>query len=194
MNANIPKKVDGRRRRSEQSRDRIIAAIMAIVEETGRAPGAEEVAARAQVGLRSVFRHFNDMESLFAEMTMRVTSQYQDALAPMQATDWRGRLREGLERRLVIYERLLPFRRASDAFRHHSVVIQDYHERLVAMLRARLEAHVSDGLRQDTARLESLDLVLSFESYQRLRYDQRLDAAGAAAVIRRLVEMLIAAD
>lgn len=194
MNANIPKKIDGRRRRSEQSRDRIIAAIMALVEESGRAPSAEEVAARAQVGLRSVFRHFKDMESLFAEMTVRVTMQYQDALGPMQATDWRGRLHEGLERRLAIYERLLPFRRASDAFRHHSAVIQDYHERLVAMLRGRLESHVPDTLRADTVRLESLDLVLSFESYQRLRQDQHLDAARAAAVIRGLVERLIATE
>src|SRR3546814_3782718 len=32
-------------------------------------PSAEQVAARADVGLRTVFRHFKDMESLYREMS-----------------------------------------------------------------------------------------------------------------------------
>ena len=187
-------KIDGRRRRSEQSRDRIIAAIMALVQESGRPPGAEEVATRAQVGLRSVFRHFKDMESLFAEMTIRVTARYQDALGPMTATDWRGRVHEGLDRRLAIFEQLLPFRRAADAYRQYSAVIQDYHERLLAMLRSRLEANVAEAFRADTISLEALDMALSFETYQRLRVDQRLDHQQAGAVMRHLVERIIGRD
>ncbi|MEO8374286.1 MAG: hypothetical protein ABI471_03615, partial [Sphingomonas bacterium] len=53
---------DGRRRRSETSRDKIVEAMLAIVAEGQITPSAEQVALRAEVGLRSVFRHFKDME------------------------------------------------------------------------------------------------------------------------------------
>ncbi|MFM8818949.1 MAG: TetR/AcrR family transcriptional regulator, partial [Phenylobacterium sp.] len=55
---------DGRRRRGLDSRDRIIAAMLDLAREGEVAPGAERVAARAEVGLRTVFRHFRDMDSL----------------------------------------------------------------------------------------------------------------------------------
>ena len=59
---------DGRRRRSQRSRDRIVTAMIDLVEAGAITPSAEEVAARAEVGLRSVFRHFRDMESLYREI------------------------------------------------------------------------------------------------------------------------------
>ena len=37
------------------------------------APTAEEVAARANVGLRTVFRRFKDMESLYVEMSLAIS-------------------------------------------------------------------------------------------------------------------------
>ena len=60
--------VDGRRRRSLDSRARIVAAMLELVRLGNASPNAVEVAARAGVGLRSVFRHFKDMESLYVEI------------------------------------------------------------------------------------------------------------------------------
>ena len=51
-------KTDGRRRRGEDNRARIVAALVALVREDNFTPGAEEVAIRADVSLRTVFRHF----------------------------------------------------------------------------------------------------------------------------------------
>ena len=59
---------DGRRLRSIDSRARIVKAMLALIEEGDMAPGAEAVAARAEVGLRTVFRHFKDMESLYRDV------------------------------------------------------------------------------------------------------------------------------
>ena len=56
--------IDGRRLRSQVSRAKIVEALMTLVEAGQVDPSAEEVAATAGVGLRSVFRHFKDMESL----------------------------------------------------------------------------------------------------------------------------------
>jgi AcrR family transcriptional regulator len=60
--------VDGRRQRSADSRQRILAAMRALIQEGKPDPAAEDVAQRAGVGLRTVFRLFRDMESVCAEM------------------------------------------------------------------------------------------------------------------------------
>ncbi len=57
---------DGRRRRGLDNRGRIIAAMLEIIRR-GETASAEQVAAQADVGLRTVFRHFQDMDSLYRE-------------------------------------------------------------------------------------------------------------------------------
>ena len=46
--------------------------MLELVREGRIAPTAEEVAQRASVGLRTVFRRFKDMESLYAEMSVAI--------------------------------------------------------------------------------------------------------------------------
>lgn len=182
--------VDGRRRRSEQSRDRIVDAMLALVAEGQITPSAEQVATRAAVGLRSVFRHFRDMESLYAEMTARLSRQYEDWLAPFAASDWHGQLTEALERRVATYEMLMPFKRAADAHRHESPAIQAEHARTLQMMRARLKSLLPKALAEDAQAFEALDLLLSFETWQRLRMEQQLPADRALTVIRGLLEAI----
>jgi AcrR family transcriptional regulator len=57
---------DGRRLRSERSRQAIIDASLALIEEDVLVPTAQQIAERAGVGIRSFFRHFADMGTLFA--------------------------------------------------------------------------------------------------------------------------------
>ena len=59
---------DGRRQRSQASRAKIVTAFMELIESGDPSPSAARVAKRAGVGLRSVFRHFDDMDSLYAEI------------------------------------------------------------------------------------------------------------------------------
>lgn len=186
-----PAQTDGRRRRSEQSRDKIIAAMMALVEEGQISPIAEQVAERAQVGLRSVFRHFNDMESLFAEMAGRLARHYQPALAPFASPDWRGRLDESIDRRIAIYELLLPYKRAADAHRHRSIAIQNTHAQTNQLLRARLRQLLPPHLTDDVHALETLDFLLSVDSWQRLRMEQKLSAETARAIVEAQVKVLL---
>lgn len=193
MLAEAEELTDGRRRRSKDSRDRIVGAMLALVAEGAISPGAEEVAIRAGVGLRSVFRHFRDMESLYGELTVQLTRGYELWLVPFRATDWRGQLAETIDRRLTTYERVLPFKRAADAHRHRSPAIKAEYDRLRQMMRGRLEVIVGDVLAGDPLAIESLDLLLSVDSWLRLRFDQRLDPDTARAVIDRQVELLLRA-
>lgn len=192
MSEQTRRSTDGRRRRSETSRDKIVEAMLAIVAEGQITPSAEQVALRAQVGLRSVFRHFKDMESLYAEMTARLSLQYQQWLAPFTAPDWRGQLAEMLERRVSTYEKLMPFKRAGDAHRHGSATLQAGHARTLAMMRARLKALLPEEVSGDELRFETLDLLLSFETWQRLRVEQNLSARKARALLKAQVDRLTA--
>ncbi len=165
--------------------------MLSLIEDGAISPSAEDVAARAQVGLRSVFRHFKDMESLYAEMTIQLGQFYMAALAPFESVDWRPQLFEAIERRVDIYERLLPFKRAADAHRHESPTIQAYHERAVTLLRARLQALMPPHLVDNAIAFETLDLILSLDTWARLRFEQRLPAETARTIILAQVGVLV---
>ena len=181
---------DGRRRRSESSRDKIVEAMLALVAEGQITPSAEQVAGRAAVGLRSVFRHFKDMESVYAAMTARLARNYEMWLVPYKSSEWRGQLSETTDRRLTTYEKLMPFKRAADAHRHESATIQAEHGRTLAFMRAKLKSILPDEVSGDPLTFEAIDLLLSFETWQRLRMDQKLSVRKAEAVVRAQVDRL----
>ena len=60
---------DGRFDRSIKTRAKIVAAFIDLVGSGNPAPTAEQIAVHAKVGLRTVFRHFDDMETLEREIT-----------------------------------------------------------------------------------------------------------------------------
>lgn len=185
---------DGRRRRSENSRNRIVAAMIELVAEGRITPSAEEVASRAGVGLRTVFRHFNDMESLYAALTSSLAEQYEMWLIPFDSKDWQGQLVEAIERRTATYERLLPFKRAGDAHRHASPAIQAEHARMQGMMRNRLRSFLPAAITDDEVRFETIDLMLSFEAWQRLRDEQGLSIELARRIVMREVLRLAGAE
>ena len=191
MDESSPIQADGRRRRSERSRDAIVDAMVALVGQGHITPSAELVAERASVGLRTVFRHFRDMDSLYAGMADRLAGQYEAWLSPFTGDDWREKLDEMTARRLATYERLMPFKRAADAHRHGSATIQQNHAARLAIMRERLMSLLPDEVRREPARAEAIDMLLSFECWQRLRTDQYLAPAAAEAVIRHAVTAVL---
>lgn len=182
---------DGRRRRARDSRQRIVAAMIELVSEGRITPSAEDVASRAAVGLRTVFRHFSDMESLYAALTSSLVEQYEMWLIPFESMDWRGQLEEVVERRTATYERLLPFKRAGDAHRHMSPSIQTEHARMRDVLRQRLASLLPVSIAEDPARFEMIDLMLSLDVWQRLRDEQHLSAEVSRSLVRSEVLRLV---
>jgi AcrR family transcriptional regulator len=187
-----PEIIDGRRRRGQDNRDRIVAALMELVTEGELSPSAEQVAARADVGLRTVFRHFQDMDSLYREISTVMEAEARAVAArPFEAPPGEARVMEAISRRAEAFERIAPFRRAADALRHRSAFLTADHDRLAAALRALLVNVLPENLRNDPVKLEALDLLLSFEAWSRLRREQKLSAERAQAVIAATVRQLI---
>ena len=186
-----PDEPDGRRRRSQDSRSRIVSAMVEIVREGDISPSAAEVATRAGVGLRSVFRHFKDMESLYREMTDVIETDLRAMSAqPFKGVTWRERVLELIDRRSVGFDQIAPIRRASDARRHTSAVLQDDHDRMTVGLREILRMQLPRGA-VDRPTFAALELLLSYEAWNRLRTDQGLGAGEARKTLRVAVKALI---
>ncbi len=165
---------DGRRRRSADSRRRIIQAMLELVHEGNPDPGAEAVAHRAGVGLRTVFRLFRDIESVVAEMLVPQRQAFVECFtAPFLAEHGTDRVQELFARLIVIYEARMPLRRAAMARRYSS-------PSLAAGIRE-LDTAIDNFIRHALAEtnasqhsLNMLNLVMSYDAYMRLRDTQGL--------------------
>jgi AcrR family transcriptional regulator len=183
---------DGRRERSEASRERIVRAMLDLVGEGDVSPSAEAVAARAKVGLRTVFRHFDNMESLYRQLDAVIVAEVQPiADAPYKSAHWRERLGELLERRARIFERIMPYKISGEVHRHESTFLQVQQASLVREMRVALTRVLPEAVKKDRDLVECLDLALSFDAWRRLRKDQGLSPARAKQAMERLAAALL---
>jgi len=190
--AAAPQQTDRRRLRSEASRERIVRAMLQLVGEGDMTPSAEAVAARAGVGLRSVFRHFDNMESLYRQINAEMNAEIRPiAERPFSTHEWPAQLDEVIERRVKIFEGIMPYKIAAELHRHQSPFLADHAAELTREQRAALDRIVPKNLRKDAQFMDILELVLSFESWRRLRKDQKLTVLRARRVIAHLVRALL---
>ncbi|MBX3428353.1 MAG: TetR family transcriptional regulator [Hyphomonadaceae bacterium] len=183
--------VDGRRQRSDASRRKIAEAMLELLREGEVDPSADLVAERAGVGRRTVFRLFSDMEGVFREMHAIMTAQLTPAFVrPFEATAWRARLGELIERRAKAFEQMLPIKTAADARRYSSNFLQEEHRKVTRLQREALRDILPASLSRGDV-LEALDLTLSFEAWRRLRYEQGLGVKQAQNILRQLVRALV---
>jgi AcrR family transcriptional regulator len=184
--------VDGRRRRGQDNKARIVAAMLEMVREGDLAPSAEQVAARADVGLRTVFRHFQDMDSLYAEMATAIQGELADLVAqPFRSPSWRGRIMELVGRRALGFERVVAYHRAAVATRHRSKVLAQRHVLVVKVSRDIILRQLPPEVAEDRPLVEALDLLLSVETWSRLRIEQGLSPKAARDTVERSVRKLI---
>jgi AcrR family transcriptional regulator len=183
---------DGRVRRSEKSRAAIVDALFALIGEGVLRPTAQQVAERAGVGIRSVFRHFDDMESLFAAMDAHLRAE---ALSLLREAPAGGSLPERaralVERHVRLFERIAPWKRAANLARWRSPFLRGRHAHLVRELRADLLRSLPELADAPAAVTDALDLVTCFEAWDRLRTDQRLSRERAQGAVEHAVLALV---
>jgi AcrR family transcriptional regulator len=184
---------DGRRLRSAESRRRIIAAMLELVQHGTPEPAAEAVAARAGVGLRTVFRLFRDMESLCAEMMVPQRQEFVECFTTRFAAP-RGpeRVRELFGRLTTLYEARMPLRRAATIRRYSSPSLAAGMKELDATINAFLSQQFPAATPREQNRLNMLNLLLSYESWMRLRDSQALSFDASVATLRAAIDVYLA--
>lgn len=186
------KRADGRRERSKSSRARIVAAMLDLVERGDVQPSAARVADEAGVGLRTVFRHFDDMDSLYREMSETIAARVMPIVtAPYEESDWRANIRDLVSRRTRVFESILPYRISANIKRYQSGFLMDEYARITRLERDLITRLLPAEVKIDEIGVEALCVALSFQSWRVMRHDQGLPAARAAAVLERLVEDIL---
>ncbi len=184
---------DGRRRRSGRSRRQIIKALFELLREGKMSPTAVEVAARANVGLRTVFRHFEDMESIFEEMTEELKSvTMPKVMAPLTGETWRARLFELSDRIAEVYESVFPMQVALVIRRFQSDFLTTQYQSEVDLLRSTLNSILPDAIVKDRDLFAAIEVNLTFATWRRLREDQNLSVARAKSTLNRVLTALTA--
>lgn len=184
--------LDGRRLRSERSREDIIQALFNLVRGGTPVPSAAQVAEEANVSLRTVFRHFEEMDSLYAEMGKQVGAQiFPQIFQPYKSSDWRDRFHEAIDRYAIVYEDIMPLRISSRILRHQSEYLKSEHERVLDLEFSRIVTLLPKELRKDDELTYGLDVVMSFDVWRRLRIDRGLSVEEARDTVRRVVDSLI---
>jgi AcrR family transcriptional regulator len=186
--------LDGRIQRSLRSRQRILDAMVELVEEGELQPTGQQVADRAGVGLRSVFRHFEDMETLYAELRERVERELRPQLegAPIEGT-LEERIQGFARARSRIFERIAMFQRSERIQRWHSPVLQDSHTQFLKEQRAGLLGALPEVAEAPAELRQVLEVATAFEFWDLLRTDQGLGAARAEDTLCETLRVLLRA-
>jgi AcrR family transcriptional regulator len=189
--------VDGRRQRSERTRQLIIEAYLALLRTKPRIPTSSEIAERAGYSVRSVFERFPDLLSLRIAAT-----DYAVALgtgqAPLRDTDAdrRTRIHSQVGTRAQVCEGWLPLWRALNANCGESAELKARIALIREAIRTRLgimygpELSTLDGRRRQHT-LIALEAITDFESWARMRDDNRLSVEQACAVWITAIDRLL---
>src|SRR3954469_13376093 len=118
--------VDGRRARAERNREAVVEAILDLLRDGVDSPGVNEIAERSGVSVRSVFRHFDDLESLHTtaiEVHLRqVRHLFQFEIPPGSTSE---RIDALVDQRAALYEDIAPIRRVAERLRRRSPSIDE---------------------------------------------------------------------
>ena len=195
MALNIAPSSDGRRQRSERSQTAIIEAALALMDEGSLVPTAQQIADRAGVGIRSFFRHFADMDSLFLAADDMLLSSYE---ALFEVDDRTGALASRVARAVDLYgnafDKLRPIILCTQAQLWRSPKLQENYAWHQKRLRKELELWLPEVAELPKDRREAVHAVASFSMWNRLREFQGLSIKTSADIVTSLVNDLIASS
>ena len=188
---------DGRRLRSERTKQSIMDAYIELLREKPDVPTAAQIAARAGISTRSVFERFVDLKGLSLS-----TLDYAFAMGEAQAVvrdvdgDRPTRLRSHVETRAHTCERWLPVWRVVVANQGKMEELRDrvrfirqaIVKRVELMYRPELGV-LSAEERRDL--LIALEALIDFESWARMRDGHGLSFEEACSVWMRMIDRML---
>jgi AcrR family transcriptional regulator len=173
---------DGRVTRGERNREAIVDALLACYDAGSLRPTVPEVAARAGVSVRSVHNHFADLESLRAEVAQRQWQRFASIVGPAATAN------EFVAQRAALYEAITPLRRAALVSVYESPTIARAIGHVDKLLRRHLEESFPATTSPDT--LDALEVLASWDTWNRLRAAQGCSVARARRIITDLIRNL----
>jgi AcrR family transcriptional regulator len=188
--------VDGRRLRRHQNREAVIDALIALFEQGSYTPSSGEIAHRAGISPRSLFRYFDDVDDLNRAAVDRHINTHRalfeihiDPDAPTTS-----KIEQFVAARVRLHETVAPAARAARLAAHRSDVIAAQLLETRAFMRAQVLRTFARELKGDRAPLlPAIDELCSFEAYEFMHSGHRMSRAKATtaltAALTQLLEM-----
>jgi TetR/AcrR family transcriptional regulator, regulator of autoinduction and epiphytic fitness len=189
---------DGRASRSARTRAAVVEALLALIEGGNLRPTARQIADEAGVSLRSVYVHFDDVESLFIAAAGRHHERLEALRTPCQTTGPLGeRITSLTERRRTMYEEGAQVRRAAVLQEPFSPALSRVFDLGRAAMRAEVEivfAAELDELPEDERPqlAAALEVAISSGTWDSLRTRHDLPPDEAAALVQNMLRAVLA--
>ena len=184
-------KPDGRLLRSERSRQLIITAIIELIDEGHLIPTAQQVAHRADVGIRSVFRHFDDMDSIFETANEII---FKDTRPLFEGGDRSGvldiRVLHAIDKLTSGYSSVKNFMLSGRIRRWNTPIIQKNYTLNQKRLQKELESWVPEICDLAKCDRQSAYALASFDFWLRLHEDQQVSQTDCVKLISRQIRQL----
>jgi AcrR family transcriptional regulator len=195
MSDTTHKTSDGRVARGERTYDAIAEALLSLLNDGNTSPSGRDIAERAGVSLRSVFQHFEDIESVYAEVAARQEVIIRGFLVPLDPLlPLSERVDRIVEMRDQMYAVVAPVRRSMILHRS-SRTSQAVRKGMMLLQRAQrnqLAETFPEELADDERRLLQIDVWLSFETWDQFTSQHGLSRAAARGHLQSLLISLLA--
>ena len=186
-------KKDGRLKRSERSRSAIVDAMVETIRQGVYVPSAQQVATQAGVSIRTVFRHFSEMDLLYREIDEVMRPFY---LKYFTIEDDSGTVQQRaarlVESYITGYVENYHLEKAVHALLWRSSTLREsylYNQKLLRKMLLTIIPELKDSKKPFV--IEIADSVTSFEHFERLHDYQQLPVEDCKAIItRRLIELV----
>ena len=186
--------LDGRRLRREQNRDAVVDALVGWFEDGVYEPSSAQIAERAGLSPRSLFRYFDDVDDLNRAAIAQQLATARPLLDPRVGPDdpLRLRVERLVDARTRLYEAITPGARAARITAHRHLLVAQQVADSRAYLRDQIRRLFQRELGGDRAALlPALDALCSFETFELLRDDQKLSRPKVTAALTRALITLL---
>jgi AcrR family transcriptional regulator len=191
----IVPKADGRRLRSERTRQAIIEAFMRLLRREAVMPTSFQIAEEAGCSTRSVFERFSDLDALSVAAADYAIVQAQAEAVPRNVNaDRTTRINSHVAIRALVCEKWLPLwrlivRQEQPGLRKRAAMVRSISiERLKLMYGPELSR--LPELERDRL-IIALAALISLESWDQLRHYHNLSTENAQAVWRSAIERML---
>ncbi|MFP8871295.1 MAG: TetR/AcrR family transcriptional regulator [Myxococcota bacterium] len=188
---------DGRHARSDRTRSAVGEGMLDCLQEGILRPSAKQVAERAGVSTRAVFRHFDNMESLF-EQVCELQIERVDRQLPLVVEEGTldQRIQSLVANSVARNQITSPVRRAAILTEPFSKQLRDRYAWFRSVLRRQVRASFASELDalNETARRDKVAAVaalLSFGYWEELRTHERLSTAATGRVLCSAIKALL---
>ena len=190
--------VDGRTARRDRGRTAVLEAALELFEEENLEPTPEQIAQRAGVSTRSVYRYFEDRDALvraiIAHKQLKVLPLFH--IEDIGNGELTTRLTRLVDSRLKVYDSIGATARAMAIKASSDPVISEQVQFRKSLFRQQIETNFAQEFEQMTSaqRIDSLnaiDALTQVESLDRFRVDLQLSVADTQALLNTSIMALL---